>query len=297
MRGGNSKGNNVADIEKGGQSSAVSEDEADAARSSRSRPTWKRKHTGLLPLPATTPTASTSQPGERESRKTKRLARKRSQAEKREEQDTVAGLIDSMRNGKEHTTATNARSHHSRSERGGGGRDPDNLSSAARRSEGTAAGGKNARIQGQGNGLRVRWARFKQRLGTGSALSESLLGTGTGESTDSSRSWRRGGASASAQNPGALTDNEDEEGAEVDEVVVDNDLGSLSYTQPSESGTPPNTNSKNCTGTADSTSKTGNAQEGFLDNFAPYTFLRWRVFPLIYHFFDTKFLQDGMETG
>lgn len=226
----------------------------------RGRPSHRRQDTGLLPLPVTA--------GEKEIRSTKRLARKRSRAERKEERETVAGLIDSMRNGKER------------------GRAPD----ATSRSQATAdGGGKSARIQGQGNGLRVRWARFKQRLGTGSALSESLM-DGTGESTDSSRSWRRGyGGGGGA----ATTDGEEEEGQEVDEVVVDNDLGSLSYTQPSESGTPPTSNSKNGagTGTGDNTSKSG------VESLGIYAFLRWRLFPLVYHFFDTKFLNEVMEAG
>ena len=106
-----------------------------------------------------------------------------------------------------------------------------------------------------GQRLKVHWARFKQRIGSGSALSESLLdgatgGTVGGESADTSISGRRRrnkGKSEGISVGLGDTDGEPDEAGEgqedadapvVDRVVVENELGERwSATQPSTATT------------------------------------------------------------
>lgn len=143
---------------------------------------------------------------------------------------------------------------------------------------------KNARIDREG--LKVRWARFKQRLGTGSAVSESLL-EGGGES-DTSYSFRKA--------TGAEKDDGGEEGAgEVDEVVVDNELGDkASVTQPSEHDTNENPRYGSSHGTAESTSATQHTY-GIWESYMVLTILRWRLWPAISSFFTLRFFEENTE--
>lgn len=145
---------------------------------------------------------------------------------------------------------------------------------------------KSARIQDQSNGLHKWWVQFRERLRTFSTLSESMMG-GTRESSISSRGWRRG------QGGGSIAEGEEDEGREVDEIVVDNDLRSMSYTHPTESEPPPTLklNTGAGAGTTDTYSKNGH------ETFRIYALLRWRVFPFMNHFFGTRFIDDGMEVG
>lgn len=155
------------------------------------------------------------------------------------------------------------------------------MSKGVLRIKATATGTrKSARIQDQRNGMREWWVQFRERLRTYSTLSESMMG-GTRESSVSSRGWRRGQG-------GSTAEGEEDEGREVDEVVVDNDLRSMSYTHPTESDPPPtlNLNTSAGVGTTDTTSRIG-----------MFALLRWRVFPFLNHFFGTRFTDDSMEVG
>ncbi|THH05365.1 hypothetical protein EW145_g4855 [Phellinidium pouzarii] len=156
-------------------------------------------------------------------------------------------------------------------------------------------GGKTARIQG--GGLRVRWARFKQRLGTASALSDSLL-DGAIDSA-SSRSPRHTTQRHAIAGDAEDTDQPDDD-AEFDQVVVDtNDLSSDSH--PSERHT--RSGGKEGTGNSKShtTSFSGSQSQpqlphpyGFWESNVVLNFLRWRIFPFVHHFFAMRFV-DGTE--
>lgn len=245
--------------EKGGSSRRDGYDYGDELRG-RSAP--RRHGTDILPPPVTA--------REKETRSTTRLARIRSRAERKEERETVAGLIESLRNGKEESRAANV------------------TNEGVQRGHINAEGaGKSARIQRQGNGFRVRWAQFKKRLGT--ASTELSI---DGKSTDASQSWDRG------RGGGALTVCDDDEGQEVDEIVVDNDFSSFSGAHSSDPGrgTLPTANSKASAWTATTETTTRNGRDG-VESCAIYVFLRWRLFPLVHHFFNTRFLHEDMEAG
>ena len=135
----------------------------------------------------------------------------------------------------------------------------------------------------------MRWARFKQRLGTASALSESLLDGA--DSADSQRSLRRIGGNGEG-------DGDDDDPREVDEVVVDNELHSV--TQPSEpaSGSGGNETGKkkshsSSLGTGESCS--AQHQYGIWESNVILTFLRWRLWPAIDNFFRVRFINENME--
>ncbi|TDL16755.1 hypothetical protein BD410DRAFT_901857 [Rickenella mellea] len=138
--------------------------------------------------------------------------------------------------------------------------------------------------------LRVRWARFKQRLGTGSGISESLL-DGGGESTDTSYSVRR---QVREKDDGA------EEGGDVDEVVVENDLlgENGSGTAPSEDGKGhgrARTPNHQSSGTEESMAGMIHRPEGFWESHVILTFLRWRMWPMITSFFTIRFHNNATE--
>lgn len=147
---------------------------------------------------------------------------------------------------------------------------------------------KSARIERLG--LRVHWARFKQRLGTGSALSESLLDGGAG-STDTSLSYRRAFQRAPDQDF-------DGEPDEIDEVVVDQ-LGEKSSVTPSEPATQEKdkSGSQSTPGTTDSmavpTCRDG--EDGIWESWAFLTFLRWRLWPAIITLFAPTFKDPRSE--
>lgn len=245
-------------FEKGSSSRRDNHDYDDELRG---RAAHRRHETDLLPPPVTA--------GEKGSRSTTRLARIRSRAERREERETVAGLIESLRNGKEKGLAANS------------------TNEGVQRSHVNAEGpGKSARIQIQGTGFRARWAQFKQRLGTCTASTELSK---DGKSTAASESWDRG------RGGGALTD-DDDEGQEVDEIVVDNDFSSFSGAHSSDPGpgTLPSANSKASAGTT--STETRNGRDG-VEGCGLYALLRWRLFPLVYHFFNTRFLHEDMEAA
>jgi len=157
---------------------------------------------------------------------------------------------------------------------------------------------KNARIKT--GGLRVRWARFKQRLGTASALSESLLDGADSRSADSARSLRRVGGTGTGTGEG---DGDEDDPREVDDVVVENEL--LSVTQSSEpasgsrsggngTGTGKKKSHSSSLGTGESCSATQNTY-GIWESNAVLTFLRWRLWPAIDNFFGVRFINENME--
>ncbi|KAL5476820.1 hypothetical protein ACEPAI_3006 [Sanghuangporus weigelae] len=201
----------------------------------------------------------------------RKMVRKRELRERREEQETVMQLIDSMRYGGE-----------------------PNLRNANRSRGGTSvsgtAQGKSARIAG--GGFRVHWARWKQRLGTGSAPSESLLND-TGETSDGSRSAFRF-ALGHNQQGGEDTD----DAAEVDEIVVDNALGTVT-SQPSEhGGTGHGSGRPDLQGIKSQTNSFGTMEthySGFWGSSFISRFLRWTAWPIIDDFFRGNFVVEKLE--
>lgn len=196
---------------------------------------------------------------------------------KREEQDVVLDLIHNMQSG---TEAPVSRNRQRKGKDGGQG------SASA-----TGTGRKNARIEG--NGLRVRWARFKQRLGTGSALSESLMdGTGNGSTTDSSRFCGQG--RIGQEGAEELKDDD-----EFDEVVVDNALGGASTSHASERHTYSASGAKDASAphakshTSYSESQSQRVHSVW-DRIPLLPLIRWRLYPLALHFFAMRFY-DGTE--
>ncbi|TDL25448.1 hypothetical protein BD410DRAFT_640014 [Rickenella mellea] len=147
---------------------------------------------------------------------------------------------------------------------------------------------RNARIGKET--LSVRWARFKQRIGTSTGLSESILDGGAG-STDTSYSARR---------QGRETDDNSDESDEVDQVVVENELfgDKGSVTQPSEDGRGDQHQSRlahqSSMGTQDSMAGTHHT-EGFWESNLVLTFFRWRLWPTIVSFFTLRFHDDQTE--
>ncbi|KAG9043908.1 hypothetical protein FS837_008985 [Tulasnella sp. UAMH 9824] len=110
---------------------------------------------------------------------------------------------------------------------------PPAIATSRRRGTGTGSGTKKTATFDDedytlSNRVRVHWAKFKKRLGAGSALSESLI-----EVTESAASESAGRRYVTGKDNNEATDDE-----EVDETVVDNqfwlDATSKSATQPSE---------------------------------------------------------------
>ncbi|KAL5521654.1 hypothetical protein ACEPAF_2402 [Sanghuangporus sanghuang] len=149
---------------------------------------------------------------------------------------------------------------------------------------------KSARIAG--GGFRVHWARWKQRLGTGSAPSESLLND-TGETSDGSRSAFR---SALGHNQQGGEDTDD--AAEVDEIVVDNALGTVT-SQPSEhGGTGHGSGRPDLQGIKSQTNSFGTMEthySGFWGSNFISRFLRWTAWPIIDDFFRGNFVVEKLE--
>lgn len=196
---------------------------------------------------------------------------------RQEEQDVVLDLIHNMRTGTEAPVS------------GGRSRNREKKSGSTS-AAGTAR--KSARIEG--TGLRVRWARFKQRLGTGSALSESLLdGTGNGSTTDSSRF---GGLGRNVQDTAEDVKDDDE----FDEVVVDNALGGASTSHASDRNTHSASGAKDVSvphpkSYTSYTESQNQRVHSIWDSIPIVSFIRWHVYPLLHHFFAMRFY-DGTET-
>ncbi|KDQ61452.1 hypothetical protein JAAARDRAFT_510766 [Jaapia argillacea MUCL 33604] len=142
---------------------------------------------------------------------------------------------------------------------------------------------KTARIN---MGMRVHWARFKKRIGTGSAPSTSSAILGS---------------SASSAHPVVpQTDDARDEEDFVDEVVVDRNWSEeLKSSVTSEHGGSPEKSggSHQVGGPATSTDRESFAvhAEGFWALCLPLIVLRWRVWPAILDFFSSKYLDEKSE--
>ncbi|KZT34639.1 hypothetical protein SISSUDRAFT_1052488 [Sistotremastrum suecicum HHB10207 ss-3] len=154
---------------------------------------------------------------------------------------------------------------------------------------------KKARISPSG-GLKVHWARFKKRIGTGSAFSESILDVGDG--TDASGSYKP--HSLFRQN-GNAQDGQDELD-EVDEVVVDNMLmhsgvpGSVTHSEHLSSPEAPSHGQQtDQSETFTAGTGTGARSEGLFERFPLLTWLRWRVWPALVGVFTLRFFEPKME--
>jgi len=145
---------------------------------------------------------------------------------------------------------------------------------------------KTLRIDG-GPGLRVYWTRFRRRLVAGTAPStSSLVDSSAQGSNDGFRSDTQGGRQG-------------EDGAEVDEVVVDRNWSdeiksSVSLSEQDISLDRPGGHHHVAGPNTDRDSvalHTG----GFWGLSTPLIILRWRVFPAIVDFFSTKFPNKKSE--
>lgn len=137
---------------------------------------------------------------------------------------------------------------------------------------------KSARI-----GLSVHWAKFKRRVGTGTAPSSSSL---IGESAAASSYTRRLDRNA------ALGDHD-----EVDEVVVDRVWSEeiKSSTTHSEYGVSPEKSGTSHPIQPSNSDHESVALDGFWGLVTPLIFLRWRVWPAIVEIFSSRFVDHKDE--
>ncbi|KAI0073055.1 hypothetical protein K474DRAFT_1700572 [Panus rudis PR-1116 ss-1] len=145
---------------------------------------------------------------------------------------------------------------------------------------------KNARISG---GLRVHWDRLRRRIGTGTAPSTS---SAIDESIGESSGFRT--------RMGTAVMNEDADEV-VDEVVVDrewsDEIKSSSVTHSEHGASPEKTGSNHMGGTnTDRDSFAIHNAEGFWGSCTPLIHLRWRLWPLVYGFFATRFVDEKSES-
>ncbi|TFY68845.1 hypothetical protein EVJ58_g762 [Rhodofomes roseus] len=141
---------------------------------------------------------------------------------------------------------------------------------------------KSARVD---RGLRVHWAQFKRRMGTGTAPSTSSAI----EPDESGDSYSNGRARQ------AQLGDEDDDG--VDEVVVDrewsDEIKSSSCTHSEHGGTPERTS--NPLGTNTDMESLFVRPEGFWAMCGPLIFLRWRCWPVVHDFFVNHFMDEKSE--
>ena len=147
---------------------------------------------------------------------------------------------------------------------------------------------KTIRIDG-GRGVRVYWARFRRRLGTGTSPSTSSLvdGSTQGSSNDGPRSDGQG-----------VRQGEDD--AEVDEVVVDRNWSdeiksSVSLSEQDISPDRPNGHHHPIAGPNTDRDSVAVHTGGFWGLCTPLVILRWRLFPAIVDFFSSKFPNKKSE--
>lgn len=137
---------------------------------------------------------------------------------------------------------------------------------------------KSARV----GGLAVHWARFKRRVGTGTAPSSSSL---IGESAAENSYTRR-------MEEAARSDNE-----EVNEVVVDRvwseDIKS-SITHSEHGASPEKSGGSHPIGPSTSDHESL-VPEGFFSTWMPLVFLRWRLCPAIVEVFSSSFVDEKSE--
>lgn len=140
---------------------------------------------------------------------------------------------------------------------------------------------KQARIDG---GLRVRWARLRRRLGTGTSPSTSSI---IEEST-----------APSSVTAGRAPITHIEDGDEVDEVVIDRNWQEelKSSTSHSDQGaSPEKSNSHHHGGTTTDHDSLFFHATGFWASCWPLIVLRWRVWPAIVDFFVLRFMDQKAE--
>jgi osomolarity two-component system, sensor histidine kinase SLN1 len=157
---------------------------------------------------------------------------------------------------------------------------------------------KSARVLDQ-VGPRVRWARFKRRLGTATAPSTSSVPeeTATTESLARVRSRLRGQGCGEEDG----TDEFEDEDGGVDEVVVDREwLHDIktSVVSPSESGGIGDRGNGLGYGGATVTDGESDAyhMHGFWGKWSPLLILRYRVWPAVFDFFCLRFYDPKSET-
>ncbi|KZT67331.1 hypothetical protein DAEQUDRAFT_729184 [Daedalea quercina L-15889] len=143
-------------------------------------------------------------------------------------------------------------------------------------------GKKSARVDG---GLRVHWAQFKRRMGTGTAPSTSSA-IEPDESGDSYSNGR-----------GRQAQLAEEQEDVVDEVVVDREwsteIKSSSCTHSEHGGTPDR--ASNPLGTSTDRESLFAHPEGFWALCGPLIFLRWRCWPVVHDFFANHFIDEKSE--
>ncbi|EED83763.1 hypothetical hybrid sensor histidine kinase [Postia placenta Mad-698-R] len=141
---------------------------------------------------------------------------------------------------------------------------------------------KSARVDG---GLRVHWAQFKRRIGTGTAPSTSSALEPDDSGDSSSNAQMRQDAQHEVEDDG------------VDEVVVDrewsDEIKSSSITHSEHGGTP----EKSCNQLGTSTDRESLAfhVDGMWASCGLLIFLRWRVWPTVHQFFAHHFVDEKSE--
>ncbi|KAH9945766.1 hypothetical protein B0H21DRAFT_693809 [Amylocystis lapponica] len=143
---------------------------------------------------------------------------------------------------------------------------------------------KSARVDG---GLRVHWDRFKRKMGTGTAPS-----TSTAIDADDS-----GDGSCGPRLHHRMLHNEDPDMA-VDEVVVDREWSddiksSISHSE--HAASPEKSGGSNHLGTSTDRESLAIHPTGFWVMCPPLLFIRWRIWPWVYAFFSTHFMDEKSE--
>jgi len=141
---------------------------------------------------------------------------------------------------------------------------------------------KNARI---GGGLKVYWANFRKRIGTGTAPSTTSM-VGDGSATGSSNT-----------RPATTTDDEKEE---VDEIVVDRAWSeeiksSVAHSEAGVVASPEKSNGHYQPAETSVDHESLQHYEGFWALSSPLVFIRWRCWPLVKEFFTSRFFDQKAE--
>jgi hypothetical protein len=141
---------------------------------------------------------------------------------------------------------------------------------------------KNARI---GGGLKVYWANFRKRIGTGTAPSTTSM-VGDGSATGSSNT-----------RPTTTTDDEKEE---VDEIVVDRTWSeeiksSVAHSEAGVAASPEKSNGHYQPAETSVDHESLQHYEGFWALSSPLVFIRWRCWPLVREFFTSRFFDQKSE--
>jgi osomolarity two-component system sensor histidine kinase SLN1 len=179
------------------------------------------------------------------------------------------------------------------------------LPSALRNRDGSRGRGKSARIanvwgghhgDSENKGLRVHWAKFKKRMGTGTAPSTSEM----------EESAYTGGSSILIRRPSGTFGDSEKMSVGVDEVVVDrawfDDIKSsvMSQSEGGEMGTGEKGSASagfnGGTNATDHDSLAINA-EGFWARSFILVILRYRMWPAIFDFFTLSFDDPASENG